>query len=101
MLKGLRIEERANGVFLVCDRGEVAQMTAGYADTQKKDAQAILLAMQPFKQQVEVVKETYHMMNTILTDSQLDTRTKCGRTVRHYHQTMKRFLYDVGYIFAD
>lgn len=46
MLKGLRIEERANGVFLVCDRGDVARMVAGYADTQKKDAQVILAAVQ-------------------------------------------------------
>lgn len=101
MLKGLRIEERANGVFLVCDRGDVAHMVAGYADTQKKDARMLLESMQPMNRQIEALKQTYSIMNNILTDSQLDTRTKCGKTIRRYRETVKQILRDCGYEFED
>ncbi len=44
-MENLRIESRPDGIWLVCNRGAVAKMTAGYGDTQQKDAQLIVDAV--------------------------------------------------------
>lgn len=37
-----RVEIRSNGVFIVCQRGEVAEMTAGNQSTRERDAARIV-----------------------------------------------------------
>lgn len=37
-----RMEIRSNGVFIVCQRGEVAEMTAGNQSTRERDAARIV-----------------------------------------------------------
>lgn len=38
------------------------------------------------------LKEQDDVINNILTDSQLDTRTKCGKTLRQYRTVVRRLL---------
>ena len=43
-MNNLRIEKRNNGVYLTCDRGMVAQMLAGYSQTQEEDVRILAAA---------------------------------------------------------
>lgn len=45
---------------------------------------------------VEALKQTAHVINNILTDSQLDQRTPCGQTIRQYQQTVAAALAQAG-----
>ena len=40
----------------------------------------------------EALEMTYNVINNILTDSQLDTRTVCGQTIRQYSQKVEGVL---------
>ncbi len=56
-MQNLRIQKRSNGVFLVCDRGQVAHMTAGYGPTQEEDAAFIVRACANHAALLEALKE--------------------------------------------
>lgn len=43
-MNNLRIDKRKDGVYLTCDRGMVAQMLAGYSQTQEEDARILAAA---------------------------------------------------------
>jgi hypothetical protein len=44
--RGLHITEDSHGIYVVCDRGRVCAMSAGYAQTQKEDAAKLIIALQ-------------------------------------------------------
>ncbi len=56
-MQNLRIQKRSDGVFLVCDRGQVAKMTAGYGPTQEEDAACIVRACANHAALLEALKE--------------------------------------------
>lgn len=50
-LKGLRLEVRHNGTFLVSERGVVAELSAGYQQTREEDGRAIVAAVRAAQQE--------------------------------------------------
>ena len=56
-MKNLRTQQRSDGIFLVCDRGQVAKMTAGYSQTQEEDAAYIVRACNSHAALLEALEE--------------------------------------------
>lgn len=56
-MKNLTIRKEHDGIYLACDRGLVAKMMAGYADTQHEDAKLILAAVQEFQLQRSIRRD--------------------------------------------
>lgn len=67
------------------DQGWMVAQVFGHGCKEVADAIGHLIAAAP--ELLEALRATENVMRNILTDSQLDTRTKCGLTIREW--TMK------------
>ena len=56
-MNNLRIQKGSGGVWLACDRGQVAKMTAGYSQTQEEDAAFIVRACTNHAALLEALEE--------------------------------------------
>jgi hypothetical protein len=65
-MNNLRIDKRHNGVYLTCDRGMVAQMLAGYSQTQEEDAR--ILAAAPSL--LAALKDAAHVLEPLVQSSE-------------------------------
>lgn len=68
-------------------RTEVIAEVCGGADAAVVKADATLMAASP--DLLDALTQTENIIRNILTDSQLDQRTECGRTIRQWSTTVK------------
>ncbi len=51
----LKIDHRPDGIYIVCHRGDVCKMIAGYSSTQMADAEAIINIVNTYVHNKETV----------------------------------------------
>ena len=64
-----------------------------YMDGKEQSANARLIAASP--DLYEALKQADNIIRNILTDTQLDTRTACGATIREYYKRVTQALAQV------
>ena len=85
-MKNLRTQQGSDGIYLVCDRGHVAKMTAGYGSTQEEDAAFIVRACHNHATLLEATKEAQLFIHTLLcasTNEAHDFLVNNGKEIEH------------------